>query len=109
MPLKNAAAAAAQPGAGAPDLGRIGSLQEALEFIGLWRSASPSIDLAHEGQVLEASMIFLIRMCERHNRRHIAEHIQALDPKKPALRDLCAAYGYTPLPGPWRWISGRRS
>ena len=33
------------------------------------------------------------------NRRHIAEHIQALDPKKPALRDLCAAYGYTPLPG----------
>ena len=56
MPLKNAAAAAAQPGAGAPDLGRIGSLQEALEFIDLWRSASPSIDLAHEGQVLEASM-----------------------------------------------------
>jgi hypothetical protein len=35
MPLKNAAAAAAQPGAGAPDLGRIGSLQEALEFIDL--------------------------------------------------------------------------
>ena len=57
MPLKNAAAAAAQPGAGAPDLGRIGSLQEALEFIDLWRSASPSIDPAHEGQVLEASMM----------------------------------------------------
>ena len=47
----------------------------------------------------ERAYFFLIRMCERHNRRHIAEHIQALDPKKPALRDLCAAYGYTPLPG----------
>ena len=35
MPLKNAADAAVQPGAGAPDLGGIGSLQEALEFIDL--------------------------------------------------------------------------
>ena len=36
---------------------------------------------------------FIVRMCERHNRRTIADYILGLDPKKPRLKKLCVLYG----------------
>jgi len=47
----------------------------------------------------ERAYFFLIRMCERHNRRIISDTIMGLDAKKARLWELCAAYRYAPSAG----------